>query len=244
MLLSSLEKLPDNFKPVTLNLYNNSVEINWANPRINGALRKYVILIKEINMEIDIYFDFSSTEVAGTVSAIDLPNNALLFSADSIFSENTVYSLKITDLKPMFKYTFEINCCNSFGCILGDASRFNTLSTQIDDFRDPIVFVLNKTSVDVVWEDPKSINGNLMKFIIYRNNLFLKSLTSFVSTLGFYTYSDQALMPDTFYTYKIEAFNDDFSVSSKHVKVQTPAENFIEDCNTEIKVANDKSTKT
>lgn len=231
LLISSREKLPDNFKPVTLNWYKNSVEINWVNPRLNGALKKYVLLVKEINIEIDIYFDFKSTQVSGTISAINLLKNQLVFSADSIFDPKTIYSLKITDLRPMFKYTFEIFCCNNFGCILGDASRFDTLSTQIAEFRDPIVFVRDKTSADIVWEDPKKINGNLMKFIIYRNNLFLKSLTSFVSTLGFYTYLDRGLVADKFYTYKIEAFNDDYSVSSNKVRVQTPAEDFITSCN-------------
>jgi hypothetical protein len=47
---------------------------------------------------------------------------------------------------------------------------------------------------------------------------------------GFYTYTDLNLEPNTFYSYKIEASNQHFTVSTNNVIAQTPPEKFIRSC--------------
>ena len=159
-------------------------------------------------------------------------NQSIIFSYDLIFNRNNIYSLTISDLAPLTIYRFELYCCNSKGCVLGDAGSFKTLDTEPKDFQDPIVFALNKTSVNIEWITPSKVNGILQKFVLYRNHLFAADITNITSELGFFSYIDVGLAPNTFYTYQVEAFNERFSIKSNAIKIKTPSENFIERCTT------------
>lgn len=230
-LISIKEKSPEFLKPATLNALSNELEVRWRAPRINGVIEKYVFILDKHDLEIEMKFSFETNSTNGRISALkNFRNQSINFSYNSIFNRNSVYSLKILDLVPLTRYRFELYCCNRMGCVLNDAGSFKTLDSELNDFRDPIVNALNKSSVIIEWTIPLEVNGILKKFILYRNHLFAAEITNMTSKLGFFSFIDRYLVPNMYYTYQVEAVNEHFSITSKTIKVKTPSENFIENC--------------
>jgi len=235
--VSAREKLPSNFRPMLVKATSSSIEIKWRAPEFNGVIKKYVVVVVELDLELEIRFDFNSQLINSVnISALDFNRPSLIyFSSDLVFNQKhpVVNTASINDLKPASAYTVQVHCCNSFGCIKGDEARVMLLDADLKNFKEPIVFVLGKNSVEIVWQEPDQINGKLVKFIIYRNNLKINQITSdmlLTNAAGFYIFTDSVLHPDTFYSYHIEAFNENYSLKSRLVRVHTPKENFADKC--------------
>ncbi len=236
--MSSREKLPGNFRPVTLRALSTSVELKWITPQLNGVIQKYVVVVAEIDLELEIGFDFNSQlATSANLSVLDSPSGYRLvyFPADSVIGKKlpVVNTVLIRDMKPMQTYSIQVHCCNYFGCIRGDEARVTTLDAGLEKFQDPVVFVMDKRGVEIVWEDPGQVNGRLTRFVVYRNNLVVAEFHPsrlLSNAAGFYTYVDSTVHPGTFYSYHIEAFNENYSARTGSVRVHTPRENFVDEC--------------
>jgi len=247
---STKEKLPKSFDLPEFKVFTDSIQMLWKMPpAVNGVLKSFLINIKEIDLEVSIYFDFNSEKLADTISVKNISNSTqflLYYSADSIYFKQTMFNLTFIDLRPYTNYSLQLSVCNSIGCNVASSNfnynveKFTTLLTNeynLDDFSDPVIYVMDESTLELVWQPPNVINGILTSFKIFRNNLFLTEfdLTQNYSDLkyemGFYSYIEYDLIPDTFYSYRISASNKNFTILSKEVFVETPSLGFIKQCN-------------
>ena len=247
LLASTKEKLPEQFESITFDVSNSSIKINWKLPqKPNGVLEKFILIIKEIDFELSIYYDFYTNETKNIISAKNPQfNRNLYFSADSLFDRFSTFSLTITDLVPNTKYSFKLFACNKAGCTLATNKNLNTKNDYITfftddyfliDFHNPVVYAIDDTTIEIVWQEPKQNNYLLTRYKLYRNDMFVIDfdLTSmyryFKYELGFFSYLDKNLTPNTFYSYRIEVVSNQFTSSSKSVMVQTSPSKFDLKC--------------
>lgn len=180
--LSVDTKHPELFKLDSFNVSYSSIQLNWRLPaRPNGVLERFVVVLKETVEEIHIGFSFGVENVSSRVSVTNMTSVERLFSADSLFVTGTVYSLVLADLVPNTKYSIKLSACNRAGCVEAntpDDTPTDFIQLITDDYhlsglRDPVVYVIDDETLDLVWQEPEQINGQLTSFKLYRNNMFL-----------------------------------------------------------------------
>jgi hypothetical protein len=122
-----------------------------------------------------------------------------------------------------------------------------TLDYHVTGVQKPIVYIIDHTRVEVVWQEPDSPNGRLIEYNIFRNNELVATLnlddddsnitnssqSRFTYKLGFFIFRDEHLVSDGLYTYKVQASNEHYSRLSAAVNVQMPPTTFLIDCSSE-----------
>lgn len=180
-------KLPASFKLDSFNVSHSSIQLNWRLPENpNGVLGKFVLILKETLEEISIGFSFdvSPENVSKIVSVKNISSSASFerfFPTNSLFMPGTVYSVVLLDLVPNTKYSIKLIACNQAGCVEANAiddTPVDYIQLMTDDyyltgFRDPVVYVIDDETLNLVWQEPEQINGQLSRFKLYRNNIFL-----------------------------------------------------------------------
>lgn len=220
-------------------------------PTVNGVLKNFLIDIQELDLEISIYFDFNTEKTSDSISVKNIsdPNNYILYySANSIYIKQSSFSLTLIDLEPFTYYSILLSSCNNLACTSSsknfdfEENKYVKLITNeynLFELADPVIFVVDETSLEIVWQEPRIVNGHLKSFKLYRNNLFLiefdlrkKSKNINLNyERGFYSYIEEDLIPDTLYSYRVMVSNSNFSILSKEVFIETPSTGFIKQCN-------------
>jgi hypothetical protein len=179
--LSIRSKTPESFELTDFIISYSTIQLYWTLPkRTNGLLEKFIILLKETNLEISIRFVYDTTNTTASISLKE-PPSIIYFSTDSLLNPNSIFSLKLLDLIPNTKYSVKLLGCTSAGCVeaisrgdeLNGYIRLVTDDYHLIGFRDPTIYVKDESTVDIVWQNPNQINGVLSSYKLYRNNVFL-----------------------------------------------------------------------
>lgn len=186
--VSVQSKPPEHFKLKSFNVSYSSIQLNWHLPKSpNGVLDKFVLILKETMEEVPISFSFDAENVTTIVSVKNVSVSTIaataprVFSTDSQFIPGIVYSVILIDLVPNTQYSVKIVACNQAGCVEANTPEdipVGYIHLMTDDyyltgFRDPVVYVIDDTMLNLVWQAPETVNGQLTTFKLYRNNIFL-----------------------------------------------------------------------
>ena len=255
--ISTKEKKPELFGITGVSRTHESVSLTWKLPlKPNGLIQKFVLIVKEICLEVPIYFDFDSnlTKINISINELKLPIKSMFFAEQSLHSKYEDYNVVISGLRPYSTYSLNVYVCNGAGCIqsshrgihnaISNATsgyiQVTTLDYRLEGFQKPIIYIIDHRTVDIVWQEPEEINGNLVEFKVYRNNELLgvldmtqdlnASSSLFSYKLGFFAFRDAKLSAGSFYSYKIQASNEHFSLLTRAVIAQMPPTTFLIDC--------------
>ncbi len=215
LMVSTKQKLPERFERPAIKKTNSSLEITWKYPlRPNGVIEKFVLYIKEIDLELNLnvkpnLFNANSIEISA--------RNELTSMRVSLAN---MYTLLIEDLLETTLYSVELLCCNQVGCVR-HSERVSTLESDSFTFRSPIAYVLNQSSIELVWYEPRSV---VLYYHIVRNEEKVGVVFANQSQPSkYFNFVDRNLKTNTFYSYAIEATtNRNFTIKTRTIVVQTP----------------------
>lgn len=257
ILASTRQKAPELFALINITYSHSDITLTWRMPvRPNGVIEAFVLEIRELNLELPITIDFQTNSTSLNISSNDLDSleKVYTFSAEAIYQVKTSvlnnFTVTITDLKAYTLYGLRVSVCNQGGCLSASSNSIDLLSRMNGNyievqtrqfkpvnFKTPIAYILNDRSVQLVWQDPEELNGELIGVKIFRNQMNLVNISSQslvdLYKFGFYSFNDSNLQPDNFYAYKIEIQNEYFSVTSETLTVQTPPKSFSLNCSVE-----------
>lgn len=244
LVVSTADRPAQGFRLDKLNVSHSSIQLSWKLPaRPNGLTRKFVFYLREVDFELEMRHSFQArSDLIRASVRTNASFQPVYFSSELIQQPQTsVFNLLLENLRPNTKYNVRLLACNADSCSLANDAQLIPLITDdyhLSGFRDPAVYVLDHQTVDIVWQEPRQKNGFLTSFKLYRNNVFLIGfdMTSpsvdarLRQTLDFYSFVDANLQPNTFYSYRVEATNVHFSLSTNDAVVQTPPGKFFSPC--------------
>ena len=252
LVVSTKDRLPEQFELYDFKVLNSTIQILWKYPtKPNGLVDKYVLNIKEIDLELIIYFDLKYNDTKFTMSAKDSKDtSSITLTANANFNKSIVYSLTISDLSLNTNYSFRLMCCNKAGCVLHpntldpkSKNEFTVVKTGyylMFDLKNPVIYVIDDTSTEIVWQEPAQKSNIIVSYRLYRNSKLLVDFkvnnksSNLTYKLGFYSYVDSNLVSNSFYTYKIEAYSQNLSIFSQEVIVQTSPTKFEYKCSSSV----------
>ncbi|XP_041469805.1 usherin-like [Lytechinus variegatus] len=85
----------------------------------------------------------------------------------------------------------------------------------------PVWQAVNPFSILLTWGPPDEPNGNILTYLVYRNNTLVYN-GSAANPLGIQQFEDQNLSPFTFYSYYVQSVNEAGRATSPMVIAQTP----------------------
>lgn len=195
---------------------------------LQDIVKKIVLIIHKIDLEVEFYFSFESNKTSITIPAFDY-TQPLIFSSHVFIEDNLSLSTNVVNLEPNTDYEFEFLACNELGCSEPTISHVTTSSDKITNFKKPVLFALNESVIEIVWWEPE-LNGNLAYYKIYRNGALI--LTTEESNRDFYAYKDTGLEANRLYKYTIEVSNGYFQLESSSVQIRTPVDSKFFRCST------------
>jgi hypothetical protein len=241
------QKPPQGFDAPLVRVINSTVELIWRRPtNPNGLLSKFVVEVEEIDLELEIYFSTNSTLNSHTISVGQSIPAYLFFSYESLVEdESPEYHLRMTDLSAKIHHSFIVSCCNDLGCTKAPSMSFDidkhsfkltAYQLLLIDFQKPLVYILNNSAVDVVWQRPKvtgdwTLSLSDISYKFYRNNLVVARVENLADNYDSITYTDSQLIPNTFYSYRIEAHIQNSIKSTESASIRTPPLTFVNQCN-------------
>lgn len=115
----------------------------------------------------------SSTSVRITWVQPLTPNGRILryiISRDGtkIYNSTTPSSFIDTNLKPATSYSFTVEVCTVFDCVMSDAATATTFEALPKGLTAPVATVLGARSVNVSWNPPSQPNGQIRNYYVYR----------------------------------------------------------------------------
>lgn len=212
--------------PRVLNFTSTSVLLEWSPAQVpNGLITSYRINI--------LRYQNDSTE-------------SNLFFAGITTVSNQTNQFNITHLIPFSFYLFTIESCNSVGCVQSEYDKFNLTNNSYiqtepsapEKLLDPILNSPNSYSIEIKWNLPNRPNGKMAYFILERvdyslplsnrNENLVETTTTPIRRYRFEAnkfkfLDDSDLESCGVYSYRIIAFNQVGSVSSKYVNVSVRA---------------------
>ncbi|CAF0851247.1 unnamed protein product [Brachionus calyciflorus] len=202
-----------------VNKSHSNFTLEWKLPIYQ--IEKFIFIMYEIDLELEILFNFESNSTSLTKSARNInEENFFYFSSRSLLESNSTYQITITDLKANLIYSYELIACNLAGCSRSRKGQIKTNSFEIQNFNSPIPYALNESSIELIWWDPENLNGDLESFTIFRNDVAIFSTLPDKSE--FYTFKDLNLQPNRVYYYKIQVSNGFFKLNTSQVNIRTP----------------------
>eukprot|EP00794_Sanderia_malayensis_P020024 gene20024-21985_t len=166
--------------PTFGNITSTSVTLNWKPPiSPNGRIMRYDI-IRRIT--------------TGTRRRRRTTTESTIYSTNDTSSAS--FSYTDSSLLPFSTYQYKIRAVNSKGQVDSDWAVVKTSATAPTGFSPPTATALGGFSIRVQWSVPRSPNGDIRYYELYRNNT--KVLT--LSALG---YTDTGLNPVTLYVYSV-----------------------------------------
>lgn len=124
-------------------------------------------------------------------------------------------SVNATGLDAYTNYTLRVELCTVGGCTTSSAIVHRTLGAPPGPFAITSIIALDDTTVELHWAEPESINQPILRYDVYRNDVFLTSTTNLTST-------DATALPNSAYQYVITATNPTGTSTTASAVVVTP----------------------
>lgn len=164
----------------------------------------------------------SATEISLQWNPPQMPNGIIThylvnILPISITVRTTQLAVNITNLLPFTLYTINIDSCNSIGCATS-SGQIRTLESLPQFINAPQLSATDPITIQVSWQEPARPNGVIIRYELRRNNTIRETFNG--SVLSFI---DTNLMPDSFYSYTIQAYTSvgGGDISASRV-IQTP----------------------
>ena len=183
----TLQSVPEGLEPPAVTLISpTELRLDWLPPQQpNGIIILYIV-----------------NETLGT-------------SSNSIFQHSMLRTITLSDRTPFTTYYFVLQACNIAGCSTAPTVNVTTAQAPPEGLSPPFIQILTSTSVDVSWQQPNVLNGEIITYILRRNNEVIYNDTEL-------RYSDTGLVANTQYNYTVEAVNGGGSVISPPSFTRTP----------------------
>lgn len=195
---------------------------------LQDIVKKIVLTIRKIDLEVEFYFSFESNQTSVTLASHGYLE-PLKFSSNVFVEENLNLSINVVNLEPNTDYEFELLACNEFECSDPTIDHVTTNSDKITNFKKPVLYALNESVIEIVWWEPE-LNGNLAFYKIYRNDVLIVTLQE--TDKYFYSHKDTGLEANQLYRYTIEVSNGNFQLESATVQIRTPVDSNFFRCST------------
>ena len=184
---TTMQSVPEDLEPPDITIISpTEIRLDWLPPqRPNGIITLYIL-----------------NETQGSTST-------------SIFQHSMSRSVTLSDRTPFTTYYFVLQACNIAGCLTTTTVNATTLQAPPEDLPPPFLQILTSTAVDVSWRQPNVLNGEIIAYILRRNDAVIYNGTDL-------RYSDTDLIANTQYSYTIEAVNGGGSVMSIETIIRTP----------------------
>ena len=184
---TTLQSVPEDLEPPVITIISaTEIRLDWLPPqRPNGIITLYIV-----------------NETQGSASS-------------TIFQHSMLRSVTLSDRTPFTTYYFVLQACNIAGCLATPTVNATTLQAPPEGLSAPSLQILTSTAVDVSWRQPNVLNGEIIAYILRRNDAVIYNGTEL-------RYSDTDLIADTQYSYTVEAVNGGGSVTSIETIIRTP----------------------
>ena len=136
-------------------------------------------------------------------------------NSTTIFQHRTLRNVTLSDRTPFTTYYFVLQACNIAGCATTPTVNVTTLQAPPEELPPPSLQILTSTEVDVSWRQPNVLNGQIIAYILRRDDTVIYNGTEL-------SYSDTGLAANTQYSYTVEAVNGGGSVVSIETIIRTP----------------------
>jgi hypothetical protein len=204
------------------------VEISSKNWSQLPIIDRIIIEIIQINLEIQILFDFNVIYSTAPVEiSTKLNKDYIIHLSIDILQNNKSIVININDLTPNTDYNLQMRpVFKSNKCLFNESLvNFETNSSFIFNFMDPFIYILNDTSVDIVWREPMQSNGHVTVYRLLKNGQTLVEFNRAEIELSFdyFLYRDNNLKANTYYSYQIQVINSgNFKNETNKMLIQTP----------------------
>ena len=184
---TTFQSVPEGLEPPVVTLISPSeLRLDWLPPQQpNGIITLYIV------------------------------NETLGSSSNSIFQHSMLRTVTLSDRAPFTTYYFVLQACNIAGCSIAPTINVTTPQAPPEGLSPPVIQILTSTTVDVSWQQPNMLNGEIITYILRRNNEVIYNGTEL-------RYPDTGLVANTQYNYTIEAVNGGGSVISPPSFTRTP----------------------
>ncbi|XP_053315134.1 usherin [Spea bombifrons] len=126
----------------------------------------------------------------------------------------------VTDLQPYRRYYFSLTVCTSIGCSTSEPFSGQTLQDAPQGvWSNPRHVIINTTALELYWNEPEMPNGIVAQYILIRNGEVISRRSG--ECLNF---TDVGLLPDSRYSYQLEASTEGGRGISELYVTETPAE--------------------
>ncbi len=147
----------------------------------------------------------------------------VLVNDGSVIFRGLALSSAVSSLTPFTSYSFQLSVCNNADCGMSAVVDVQTPPTAPEGLDAPRLRNINSKSVGVSWTAPDFPNGNITEYVIRRGENSIDNQTVVFQGLGF-SYIDTDLIPDTMYSYTVEAVNNGGSIESPASYITTIAD--------------------
>ena len=183
----TMQSVPEDLAPPEITVISSTeIRLDWLPPQQpNGIITMYIV-----------------NETQGSNSI-------------TIFQHSTLLTFTLSDRTPFTTYYFVLQACNIAGCLIAPSVNITTPQAPPEDLAPPTLQILTSTAVDVSWRPPSVLNGEIIAYVLRRDNGVIYNGTEL-------RYSDTGLVANTQYSYTIEAVNGGGSVVSIETIIRTP----------------------
>jgi len=184
---TTMQSVPDDLEvPIITTISPTEIRLDWLPPQQpNGIITLYIL-----------------NETQGSIS-------------NTIFQHSTLRTVTLSDRSPFTTYYFVLQACNIAGCLTTPTVNVTTPEAPPQGLSPPILQILTSTAIDVSWRLPNILNGEIITYILRRNNGVIYNGTEL-------SHSDIGLVANTQYNYTIEAVNGGGSIVSLATVIRTP----------------------
>ena len=184
---TTMQSTPEDLEAPDITIISpTEIRLDWLPPqRPNGIITQYIL-----------------NETLGSTSI-------------TVFQHSMLRTVTLSDRTPFTTYYFVLQACNIAGCLTTPTVNATTLQAPPEDLSPPSLQILTSTAVDVSWRQPNVLNGEIITYILRRNDAVIHNGTDL-------RYSDTDLVANTQYSYTIEAVNGGGSVTSTETIIRTP----------------------
>ena len=137
-------------------------------------------------------------------------------------------SLVIGGLQPYTNYTFEVIACTKVGCTASPLASTLTLQAPPEGVHAPNLTVAGAREIEATWTEPDVLNGVIVKYSLYRDNLLVYNGTDvcYKNSQGkdvcIFQDKGNGLQPVTTYSYAVAATTGGGTTRSGVTTATTP----------------------
>jgi len=163
----------------------------------------------------EIRLDWLPPQRPNGIITLYLLNETQELNTFTVFQHSMLRSVTLSDRSPFTTYYFVLQACNTAGCVTTSVVNVTTPQAPPEDILPPTILILTSIAVDVSWRPPNILNGEIITYILRRDNEIIFNGTAL-------SHSDDGLAANTQFNYTIEAVNGGGSIVSGPTFLRTP----------------------